>query len=58
MKVQWQVTAARKRGIAVVDVWMQADKNPILKTRYAAFQDTRSQRMLGETRDEQIDKRY
>ena len=50
--------AGRKRGIAVVDVWMRSGENSVLKTRYAAFQDTRSLRVPGETRQQQIDKRY
>jgi hypothetical protein len=50
--------AGRKRGIAVVDVWMQSGENSVLKTRYAAFQHTRSLRVPGETRQQQIDKRY
>ena len=50
--------AGRKRGIAVVDVWMQSGENSVLKTRYAAFQDIRSLRVPGETRQQQIDKRY
>jgi hypothetical protein len=48
----------RKRGIAVIDVWMQSGESSILKVRYAAFQDTRSFRIPGETRQQQIDKRY
>jgi hypothetical protein len=50
--------ARRKRGIAVVDVWMQSGDGSVLKTRYAAFQDNQSLRIPGETRQEQIDKRY
>jgi hypothetical protein len=50
--------AGRRRGIAVVDVWMQSGDSSVLKIRYAAFQDTRSLRIPGETRQQQIDKRY
>jgi len=56
--VMQRVVAGRKRGIAVVDVWTQSGDNPALKIRYAAFQDARSPRVPGETRQQQIDKRY
>jgi hypothetical protein len=50
--------ARRERGIAVVDVWMQSGESSVLKVRYAAFQDTRSLRIPGETRQQLINKRY
>ena len=49
--------ADRKRGIAVVDVWMLSGETSLLKTRYAAFQESNSTRLPGETRPEQIEKR-
>jgi hypothetical protein len=49
--------ADSKRGIAVVDVWTQSGEASVLKTRYAAFQESHSTRLPGETRPEQIDKR-
>jgi hypothetical protein len=52
------VAARRERGIAVVDVWMQSGENSVLKTRYAAVQEAQSLRVPGETRQQQIDKRY
>jgi uncharacterized protein DUF4440 len=51
-------SARRERAIAVIDVWMQLGESSVLKVRYAAFQDTRSVRIPGETRQRQIDKRY
>ncbi len=50
--------AGRKRGIAVVDVWMKSGENSVLNTRYAAFQDTGSLQIPGETQQQHIDKRY
>ena len=50
--------ARRERGIAVVDVWMQSGESSVLKTRYAAVQEAQSPRVPGETRPQQIDKRY
>jgi hypothetical protein len=50
--------ARRERGIAVIDVWMQSGESSILKVRYAAFQVTQSLRIPGESRQQQIDKRY
>ena len=47
----------RESGIAVVDVWMQSGESSVLKVRYAA-QETPSLRVPGETRRQQIDKRY
>ena len=48
----------RQRDIAVIDVWMQSGESSVLKVRYAAFQDTRSLHVPGESRQQQIDKRY
>jgi hypothetical protein len=56
--VMTRAAAGRKRGIAVVDVWMQTGDSSVLKTRYASFQDARSPRIPGETRQQPIDKRY
>jgi len=57
--VMKRATAARRElGIAVVDVWMQSGENSILKTRYAVVQEAQSLRVPGETRQQQIDKRY
>jgi hypothetical protein len=42
----------------VIDVWMQLGESSVLKVRYAAFQGTQSLRIPGETRQQQIDKRY
>jgi hypothetical protein len=50
--------AIARRGVAVVDVWMQSGESSILKVRYAAVQTTRSLRVPGEVRQQQIDKRY
>jgi hypothetical protein len=50
--------ARRERGIAVIDVWMQSGESSVLKVRYAAFQVTQSLRIPGESRQQQIDKRY
>jgi len=50
--------AVAGRGVAVVDVWMQSGESSILKVRYAAVQTTRSLRVPGEVRQQQIDKRY
>jgi hypothetical protein len=50
--------ALARRGIAVVDVWMQSGESAILKVRYAAVQTTRPLRVPGEVRQKQIDKRY
>jgi hypothetical protein len=47
-----------KPGIAVVDVWMQSGESSVLKTRYATVQATQFLRVPGETRQQQIDKRY
>jgi hypothetical protein len=56
--MQLAPASSHKRGIAVIDVWLQSGENSVLKTRYAAFQDTQSLRIPGETRQQQIDKRY
>ena len=50
--------ARRERGIAVVDVWMQSGESSVLKTRYATVLENRRLRVPGETRQQQIDKRY
>ena len=50
--------AGRERGIAVVDVWMQSGESSVLKTRYATVLENRRLRVPGETRQQQIDKRY
>lgn len=50
--------AVAGRGVTVVDVWMQSGESSILKVRYAAVQTTRSLRVPGEVRQQQIDKRY
>jgi hypothetical protein len=52
------LTNRGQQGIAVVDVWMQSGESPVLKVRYAAVQGTQSQRVPGESRQPQIDKRY
>jgi hypothetical protein len=48
----------RDRGIAVIDVWMQSGENSVLKIRYAAVQRRQSIRVPGESKQQQIDKRY
>jgi len=48
----------RKRGIAIIDVWMQSGEKSTLKTRYVAVQTRPSQRVPGEVRQKKIDKRY
>jgi hypothetical protein len=50
--------AVARRGVAIVDVWMQSGESAILKVRYAAVQTTRPLRVPGEVRQKQIDKRY
>jgi hypothetical protein len=46
------------RDIAVVDVWMLSDDKSVLKVRYAAVQTAHSLRVPGESRQQQINKRY
>ena len=50
----------RRRGIAVVDVWMLSGDSSVLKTRYAAYQAPAFLRIPvpGEVRQKQIEKRY
>ena len=45
-------------GIAIVDVWLQSGESSVLKTRYAAAVGSQPRRVPGETRSQQIDKRY
>jgi hypothetical protein len=52
------LTNRRQQGIAVIDVWMQSGESSVLKVRYAAVQGAQSQRVPGESRQPQIDKRY
>lgn len=53
-----EAATGREHGIAVVDVWMQSGDNSVLKVRYAAIQNARSMRIPGESRQQDINKRY